>query len=236
MGLQRDKHDARDYVFAEPIVAEIPRKASISCPPARNQLNLGSCASHAAIAAAEIYLLQKGKYVELSELYHYYYARKDNGTFPTDGGMTIRDSCKCILDRHFTPEAACPYDVANFNKAPGWIADAFAVLPFLPKAKSYERILLVSLLKAAVAKGKPVLCGITVQDGYYKVSAQNPVYRPNGAYVGGHAQLVVGYNDDTGQFRIRNSWGPAWGEDGYYYISYEDFAKISFDYWVINFE
>ena len=35
---------------------------------------------------------------------------------------------------------------------------------------------------------------------------------------GGHAIAVVGYTA-TGRFIIRNSWGPAWGDNGFAYAS-----------------
>jgi len=30
-----------------------------------------------------------------------------------------------------------------------------------------------------------------------------------------HAVVAVGYNKDQGFWRVRNSWGPAWGEAGF---------------------
>ena len=41
-----------------------------------------------------------------------------------------------------------------------------------------------------------------------------------GEYVAGHAILIVGW-DDMGQSWIcKNSWGPLWGEDGYFRIKW----------------
>ena len=51
---------------------------------------------------------------------------------------------------------------------------------------------------------------------------------------GGHAVCIVGWDDDypasnfnvappgNGAFIVRNSWGPSWGEAGYFYVSYYD--------------
>ncbi len=38
----------------------------------------------------------------------------------------------------------------------------------------------------------------------------------------GHAVLIVGYNDAEEYFKTKNSWGEAWGESGYFRISYDD--------------
>ena len=31
-----------------------------------------------------------------------------------------------------------------------------------------------------------------------------------------HVVLVVGYNESENAFTVRNSWGPGWGENGYF--------------------
>lgn len=45
----------------------------------------------------------------------------------------------------------------------------------------------------------------------------------------GHMMLIIGYNDyeanGNGAFRILNSWGEAWGDNGKIWIKYNDFFK-----------
>jgi cathepsin L len=36
----------------------------------------------------------------------------------------------------------------------------------------------------------------------------------------GHAVVIVGWNDDLGAWRVKNSWGTDWGENGYMWIAY----------------
>jgi hypothetical protein len=47
---------------------------------------------------------------------------------------------------------------------------------------------------------------------------------------GGHAFVIFGYTSDG--FRILNSWGPDWGEDGVAILSYEDWLANAMDCWV----
>ena len=42
----------------------------------------------------------------------------------------------------------------------------------------------------------------------------------SGGYEGGHCVAIVGYNDDPGYWICKNSWGPYWGESGYFKIKY----------------
>jgi hypothetical protein len=43
---------------------------------------------------------------------------------------------------------------------------------------------------------------------------------------GGHAVVIVGYNDADQAFIVRNSWGPEWGEGGYFRIAYTDVSGV----------
>jgi C1A family cysteine protease len=46
-------------------------------------------------------------------------------------------------------------------------------------------------------------------------------------YPGGHAMCIVGYDDNKfgGAFEIMNSWGKEYGDNGFIWFRYEDFAK-----------
>ena len=57
------------------------------------------------------------------------------------------------------------------------------------------------------------------------------LWRPNNndKEVGGHAITVVGYDDYKfgGAFRIMNSWGADYGDDGFIWIKYSDFEIVA---------
>ncbi|MDR2921798.1 MAG: C1 family peptidase [Treponema sp.] len=87
-----------------------------------------------------------------------------------------------------------------------------------------ERVLPV---KKSLSEGKPVIIGMNTPDSFYRArNIWQPTESPIGKY-DGHAMCVVGYDDDKegGAFEIQNSWGTGWGNGGYVWIRYEDFAN-----------
>ena len=54
--------------------------------------------------------------------------------------------------------------------------------------------------------------------------------------LGGHAVLLVGYNKQQSRYIARNSWGPYWGDKGYFYMPFEVIQNkfMSADFWIIK--
>lgn len=60
------------------------------------------------------------------------------------------------------------------------------------------------------------------------------------SYIGAHALTVVGYDDNIqtpdgrGAFKIINSWGTDWGNNGFGYITYQEFIKSAIEGFVFT--
>lgn len=112
-----------------------------------------------------------------------------------------------------TGEPPETYGTAN----PDWCSD------WKPKAKGQKIIfetpeITVGNLKQAIYQA-PVCIGMKVHENLYTYS--RGIYdKEEGAYTGGHAIVLVGWNDTDKYFILRNSWGRAWGIDGYCRYSY----------------
>ena len=52
------------------------------------------------------------------------------------------------------------------------------------------------------------------------------IIKVEGSRAGGHAYLLNGVNTKKGLIRIKNSWGRAWGNKGFAYISFEDMDRL----------
>ena len=66
------------------------------------------------------------------------------------------------------------------------------------------------------------------------------IQRPAGQFPppgnGGHAMLVVGYDDASQSWLVRNSWGESYGEAGYVWIDYQvmDAYSDAHEFWTIG--
>lgn len=69
----------------------------------------------------------------------------------------------------------------------------------------------------------PVTTGMDVYPDFYTFDPKTEIYEWNGKgeQVGGHAIAIVGWGEEKGKkyWIIRNSWGPQWGRNGYFYMA-----------------
>jgi len=69
-----------------------------------------------------------------------------------------------------------------------------------------------------------------------EVTAQNPFYNwnpglsPDSSYFG-HLVAVVGYDDNLQAFKMINSWGSQFGDNGYFYMGYDWFFNVNWISW-----
>jgi outer membrane protein assembly factor BamB len=79
----------------------------------------------------------------------------------------------------------------------------------------------VDSLKAALYEYGPVGVSFEVFSDFYSYKSGIYSYR-RGNDVGGHFVLLIGYDDTHSCFICKNSWGPGWGEHGFFRISYNE--------------
>lgn len=60
-------------------------------------------------------------------------------------------------------------------------------------------------------------------------------YTKESIHSGGHAMLIVGFDDTKKAFKVQNSWGTGWGDKGYIWVSYDMWSSkdwtASHDWW-----
>lgn len=227
----------------------LPSKVDLtpSMPGIYDQGQLGSCTANA-IAGALEYLQIKDKMkfrFTPSRLFIYYNEREMEGTVWTDSGAMIRDGIKSVNTLGVCPENgnsgwSWPYsdNQIQFRIKP-WPAcykDALVHPTVTYEAPDQTEV----ALKSALAQGFPIVFGIVVYDSFesQQVSQTGDVPMPGSdeSVLGGHAILIVGYDDERKRFIFRNSWGTGWGNKGYGTLPYEYVlnSDLSSDFWVIE--
>lgn len=71
----------------------------------------------------------------------------------------------------------------------------------------------------------PVVIGINFYDRMFRLDSAG-FMRIGGGIAGGHCMLLIGANDRTRAVRGVNSWGPQFGQNGRFWMSYDDLSRL----------
>lgn len=244
MGWRPDTPDFRDHQFTVAATRKVlPIKASLrQCfPSCYDQLAIGSCTANAIAAALEFDRRKQllSDFIP-SRLMIYWLERQMEGTLNEDAGAELRDGMKAVAKFGACDEVLWPYDIKEFKTKPSAAAFAQALET---QAIDYARVSQNKhAIKTVIAAGFPVVFGFAVYESFEgeRVSQTGIVPMPakTEQMVGGHAVIIVGYDDTprVNRFEIRNSWGTDWGMQGYFtmpmeYVLSENMAS---DFWVVR--
>ncbi|HNQ66912.1 MAG TPA: C1 family peptidase [Bacteroidales bacterium] len=96
------------------------------------------------------------------------------------------------------------------------------------RIKSYYSVNTTSVktLKNVLYRGDPIIIAVDTDEDFYYLG--NEVWKPDYTKEpdGCHAMLIVGYDDNRRAFKILNSYGIYWGDNGYLWLSYDHIECI----------
>lgn len=247
-GYVPDLPDHRDLIFnpgLERIADAVDLRSGM--PPVYDQGDIGSCTAHAIIAAFQFEEWRQNPapaadYWKMafmgSRLFLYYNERAMEGTTASDSGAMIRDGIKSVVNQGLCSESDCPYDPANFAVPPGASLYQSAQAH---QAIEYRRIdASARAMMRCLSRGLPFCFGFSVYESFESEEVAKtgivPMPGPGEAMVGGHAVLAVGYDQMDQTVIVRNSWGPDWGQAGYFTLpfSYMVSPDLCDDRWCIS--
>jgi len=221
--------------------AALPPKVDLrpECPPVYDQGQLGSCTGNAWAGLVE-YLQKKDGVAEAtpSRLFIYYNERVIENEVATDAGASISNGAQVVSTQGCPPETDWPYVIANFAEKPpaAAFADGLNHLAFQVQQVAQD----LTAMKDLLANSLPIVIGFTVYQSFESPQVAKtgivPLPRHNETVLGGHAVLVVGYDDSTSMFIVRNSWGTGWGQAGYFMMPYGYLTnpRLADDFWTAN--
>lgn len=201
-------------------------------PKVRNQGNCGACWAFSAMAAFEAsQQIVNGADWDFSEQQALDCAADDAGEDAGDcsGGRYTRvfqwlEAQGSGLEASFpyqkrqnrcTARTPKPHKIAYW----GWVNPAKVT----PDVKE---------IKEAVCRYGVVTTGLIASPLFQHYTAGVFDERASGS-VPSHALNIVGWDDKRGAWRIRNSWGPYWGEDGYAWVAYDSNLIGSYATWLV---
>jgi len=87
----------------------------------------------------------------------------------------------------------------------------------------------VKKIKKYLSEGRPVVFGAKLGDNFMTWTSSSPIssdtYTNPGMQHAYHAMILSGYDDSKSAFRVVNSWGTTWGDNGYIWVDYDFFAN-----------
>jgi C1A family cysteine protease len=203
-------------------------------PPVCDQGALASCTANAFCGLiGYIY----NNYIG-SRLFLYYNERLLRNNVKFDDGAYLSDGIISLRQNGICPESLWTYN-NNFAKRPSMYCYDIALRYKIYKAYNLTNSLY--MMKQYLSNGYPFVLGIGLYESFMSknVALNGIVPMPNTiteTYIGGHAVACVGYNNTTGYWIMRNSWGTSWGDNGYFYLPYAYLLDINLcsDIWTIT--
>ena len=215
---------------------ELPSNESYeqNMPPVKNQGNVGTCVTFGVPAAVEAIDGKYGVGLEVLEIAEVgLYSLTKQHYEPNDlqtQGLYIQDALQCLAEVGHVNEKDLPY-----RDDPNYIIEPVAteLIKTDHKIKGFVRVPTdVYHIKAALVAHGPVVIGANWGENWEETDARGFLSADPGAVLGGHCTCIVGYSDKKQAFRVRNSWGKAWGDKGYCWLPYSAVLQITDAYTV----
>lgn len=226
-----DKHNTYTLTQTAPI-QQLPPSFSLAekFPMCYNQEDIGSCTANAGAGCFQ-YLSGDLSFTP-SRLFIYYNERMVDGDVDQDDGSSIQ-TCVNVLEKFgVCPESLWTYSHDHLFVQPPPELYTIAKNYIITKAEVIQGNNL-DQIKHSIVSGYPVIIGMTVYESFesqeVEITGILPMPQPNEQILGGHAVDIVGYDDASKMFIVRNSWGTQWGFSGGIFQS-RGYFKMPYDF------
>lgn len=213
-------------------------------PPIRTQGSVGSCTAWSTTYYQFTYEVNKFKNEPTTENNIYSPAWTFN--YVNGGGQALSQTSYAynVLNRQGAMKLvdfpcgtdAATYSYTEWSKDVGKMVDALEYRSTVYNVSASDSDNLYNI-KSQLASGKVGVASTDSGGWVIKENSDGDKFIVCCKSGGGHAIAVVGYDDNisitvngvtlTGAFKLANSWGDDWGNDGFIWVSYDAFNKES---------
>ena len=219
---------------------------TLSTPAVRDQGQLGSCTSFCGTTAYEImYNYKNGAFPSIlapADLYYEERVKILGEKIGADKGANMVNIDQALSKYGVCEESYYPYpssDKSTAYKTPPTAAATTNALKYTISSYTLINTGDTAAVKTCLRANIPVMFGFNVYDNtkytiFEGLTGASSTYSPltaSGAIVsgasllGGHANVIVGYDDTKQAFKVQNSWSTTWGNAGFYYLPYSVFSS-----------
>lgn len=142
-----------------------------------------------------------------------------------DRGATLVDALRLLQERGAVSLASMPYRIEDFTTRPSkrQLKQALRY-----RIDSWRRLIFLHTvdLKAQLQAGYPVMIGTLIDESFRRLRAGTVWQHSAGRSYGGHAMVLVGYDDGRNAFKVMNSWGTGWADRGFGWIDYHQMETV----------
>ncbi len=200
--------------------------------PMLNQGNCGSCVAFAAVATLET----QTNITSGNAGYNPEYSTQALfacGGGSCDNGWQPQLAAKHLMNKGVPDEGCAPYTMGYTGETVSCSSICSDSGSRSSRISSYSTPSFgftdIQSVKSALQKG-PLVTTMMVYEDF--ATYNGGIYKHvSGTTLGGHAISLVGYDDATQSWLIRNSWGKDWGEEGFARVSWDDVSGIGDRTW-----
>jgi hypothetical protein len=241
LGLVRPVHTGREPMLsleAQAPIVQLPanldwrNSGGNYVTPIRDQGNCGSCWAFATTAALESATLISD-HTPNTDLNLAEQVLVSCGGAGSCNGGSIDKASNFIKNTGLPGDGCYPYTATNgvcSSACSNWQASADRISSWSYVATTQAT---VDGIKNALSTYGPLVTTMAVYQDFF--SYHSGIYHyVTGSLAGYHAVLIIGYDDVSQYFVVKNSWGTWWGESGFFRIAYSELnSPVGFGDWTI---
>jgi len=173
------------------------------------------------------YLKFKNENIQFSPRYIYNEVRAMDSNLNSDVGMDMEEGIQLLIAKGAVAETEWPYKFGeSANNEPPNVKNAYHY-----KLKNYTSISVsLQTFKDNLSSGFPIIAGIEFYQPFLSSETAKtgilPLVNLSDSKVSLRGLVIVGYDDQKGLLKFKNTWGTSWGNRGYGYIQYKDAINI----------